>query len=122
MTKELLKGKEITIGREQLREMGFPVSDEKYEPQPGIYRVDSGSVTIVLTDDFKPEQMSGKLVLTPEQWEILEKVIRLTLDEGNSESTIEWQFNSEFADIRELERDVFISDLKHRLSRDDHSI
>lgn len=50
MTKELLKGKEITIGREQLREMGFPVSDEKYEPQPGIYRVDGGSVTVVLTD------------------------------------------------------------------------
>lgn len=56
---------------------------------------------------------------TSEQWDILGKAIRLTLDEGNSESTVEWNFNSEFDDIRELERETFLSDLKCKLAHDD---
>lgn len=59
---------------------------------------------------------------TPEQWERVAKAIRLTLDEGNSESTVDWDFYSEFEDIRELEREVVISDVKCRLAHDDLSI
>lgn len=58
-------------------------------------------------------------ILTPEQWEIVAKAIRITLDEGNSESTVEWDFNSQFDDIRELERETFLSDVKCRLAHDD---
>jgi hypothetical protein len=53
MAIELIRGQGGVVERERLREMGFPVSDddEKYEPQLGVYRVEGGSVTVILIDD-----------------------------------------------------------------------
>jgi hypothetical protein len=57
--------------------------------------------------------------LTPEQWARVATAILITLREGNSESTVEWNFNSQFEDIRKLERETFLSDLKRRLAHPD---
>lgn len=42
---------------------------------------------------------------------LLEEIIPQILDEGNSESTVKWDFNSQFDDVRALEREVFVSDV-----------
>lgn len=54
---------------------------------------------------------SALLAEREETERLFREIIPQILDEGNSESTVEWDFNSQFDDIRKLEREVFVSDV-----------
>ena len=65
----------------------------------------------VSLDELREAIEAVLLAERAETEQLFREIIPQILEEGNSESTVEWDFNSQFNDTRADERETFVSDV-----------